>query len=144
VDAGRVNEAMGQLGLHQTHVRLDDLATSPLDMLRLLELLADGRLVDGPASAEMVRLLARQQVRNRIPALLPAEATVANKTGDWEGAAHDVGLVYGPRATLAVALLSDGITDREAVYEAMARAARDVYDVVSDPAFATRPYAPPP
>jgi len=32
---------------------------------------------------------------------------VANKTGNWEAAAHDVAIVYGPRSTFVIALLSD-------------------------------------
>jgi len=81
--------------------------------------------------------MARQQVRDRIPVQMPPEAVVANKTGNWEGAAHDVAIVYGPRATFVIALLSDGITDIDALYSAMSTAARNVYDLVNDPAFAS-------
>ena len=144
VRAQRINESMLALGLRQTAIERDHLSTSALDMLRLLELLARGRAVDGPTSGEMIRLMARQEVRNRIPALLPPEATVANKTGDWGGAAHDVGLIYGPRVTLALVFLSEDIADREAVYAAMARAARELDDLVNDPGVATRPYPPAP
>jgi beta-lactamase class A len=140
IDVSRLNEEVARLGLAQTHVRLDDLATSPRDMLHFLELLAGERAVNAQSSGEMVRLLLRQQVRNRIPAMLTVEATVANKTGDWGDAAHDVGLVYGPRATLALAFLSEGIADHEAVYAAMASATRDVYNLVSDPSFPTQPH----
>ena len=66
---------------------------------------------------------------------MPAEAVVANKTGNWEGAAHDVAIVYGPRSTFVIALLSDGITDIDALYAAMASSARNVYDLVNDPTF---------
>jgi beta-lactamase class A len=142
VGAGRINESMTRLGLQQTAILPGFLSTSALDMLRLLELLATGRAVDSPASAEMVSLLTRQQVRNRIPSLLPPEATVANKTGNWEDAVHDVGLVYGPSATVAIALLSDGVSDWEDVHAAMARASLAVYDVVNDPAFGSRPDPP--
>ena len=142
VGAWRINEDAARLGLSQTRVHTDDLATSALDMLHLLELIAGGQAVDTPTSAEMVRLLARQQIRDRIPAFLPAEATVANKTGDWDDAAHDVGLVYTPRATLAVAFLSDAMGDPDATNAAMARAARDLYDLAGDPTFATQPDPP--
>ena len=83
----------------------------------------------------MVHLMARQQVRNRIPVLMPPEATVANKTGNWEAAAHDVAIVYGPRSTFVIALLSDGIADFDGLYLAMATAARNVYDLANDPSF---------
>lgn len=137
VGSPRINDDMLSLGLELTHIRGGDLQTSAADMARLLELIAQGQAVSPETSAEMVHLMARQQVRDRIPALLPEEATVANKTGNWEGAAHDVGIVYGPRATFVMALLSDGITDLDELYAAMSTAARNVYDLVNDPAFAS-------
>ncbi len=144
--SAKINESMANLDLVHTRIQGDDLSTSAGDMLLFLERLARGEALDPPTSAEMVHLMARQQVRNRIPVLLPPEATVANKTGNWEGAAHDVAIIYGPRATLVCAFLSDGLDDFEAVYAAMARAARNAYDVLHDPTVDTRanPPLPPP
>jgi beta-lactamase class A len=135
VGSPRINDDMDSLGLLSTHVRGDDLKTSAGDMARLLEIIARGEALSSDTSAEMVHLMARQQVRNRIPVMLPPDAVVANKTGNWEQAAHDVAIVYGPRATFVIALLSDGITDVDALYVAMATAARNVYDLVNDPSF---------
>ena len=135
VGSPRINEDMLSLGLPSTHVRGDDLQTSAADMARLLEMIARGEALSSETSAEMVHLMARQQVRNRIPVKMPPEAVVANKTGNWEAAAHDVAIVYGPRATFVIALLSDGITDFDALYDAMSTSARNVYDLVNDPSF---------
>jgi beta-lactamase class A len=137
VGTGRINEDMLSLGLAHTYIRGDDLQTSAADMARLLEIIARGQALSAETSAEMVHLMARQQVRNRIPVLMPPEAVVANKTGNWEGAAHDVAIVYGPSATFVIALLADGITDFDGLYLAMATAARNVYDVLNDPVFAS-------
>ena len=142
VGTWRVNEDALELGMNQTYIRGDDLSTSALDMLRLLESIATGQAVDADSSAEMVQLMARQQVRNRIPALLPPEVTVANKTGNWEAAVHDVAIVYTPRATLAIVFLSDRVTDADAVNDAMGLAALNLYYLLSDPIFATRPSPP--
>lgn len=130
-----INEDMESMGLIRTHVRGDDLQTSAGDMARLLEIIARGEALSAETSAEMVHLMARQQVRNRIPVLMPPEAVVANKTGNWEAAAHDVAIVYGPRSTFVIALLSDGISDFDGLYLAMSTAARNVYDVLNDPSF---------
>ena len=135
VGSGRINEDMFSLGLMHTHIRGEDLQTSAYDMARLLEIIARGEALSAQTSSEMVHLMARQQVRNRIPVLLPAEATVANKTGNWAAAAHDVAIVYGPRSTFVIVLLSDGIADFDALYMAMATAARNVYDLANDPTF---------
>jgi beta-lactamase class A len=135
VGSSKINDDMLSLGLTHTHIRGDDLQTSAYDMGRLLELIARGEALSAETSAEMVHLMARQQVRNRIPVLIPPEATVANKTGNWDAAAHDVAIVYGPRSTFVIALLSDGITDFDGLYLAMSTAARNVYDLVNDPTF---------
>ncbi len=142
VGTSRINDDMASLGLDQTYIRGEDLQTSAADMVRLLELIARGQALSSSTSAEMVHLMARQQVRNRIPVLMPPEATVANKTGNWEGAAHDVAIVYGPRSTFVIALLSDGITDFDELYLAMATAARNVYDLTNDPSFGSSPTPP--
>jgi beta-lactamase class A len=142
VGTWKINEDVEGLGLTRTWIQDSQLATSALDMLRLLELIARGEAVDAQSSAEMVHLMSRQQVRNRIPVLLPPEAVVANKTGNWESAAHDVAIVYGPRSTFILAFLADGITDFDAVYEAMSRSARNVYDLTTDPAFGTQAVPP--
>lgn len=135
VGTPRINEDMASLGLKSTYIRGGDLQTSAADMAHFLEIVARGEALSGETSAEMVHLLARQQVRDRIPVKMPPEATVANKTGNWEAAAHDVAIVYGPRATFVMVLLSDGIADGEAVYEAMSTSARNVYDLLNDPSF---------
>ena len=48
------------------------------------------------AARQMLDILHRQQFRSGIPAGLPREARVANKTGDISTVAHDAGLVYLP------------------------------------------------
>jgi beta-lactamase class A len=135
VGTPRINEDMLSLGLMNTHIRGGDLQTSAADMARLLEIIARGEALSTETSAEMVSLMARQQVRDRIPVKMPPEATIANKTGNWEAAAHDVAIVYGPHSTFVIALLSDGIDDVEALYTAMSTSARNVYDLVNDPSF---------
>ena len=49
---------------------------------------------------------------------------VAHKTGNWEGATHDVGIVYGPHVTYVIAVLSDGTEEPGPI----ARFSRRVYD----------------
>jgi beta-lactamase class A len=138
----RVNDDAEVLGMDETHIHSDDLQTSAADMARLLEIIARGQAISPETSAEMVQLMARQQVRDRIPVLIPAEATVANKTGNWENAAHDVAIVYGPRSTLVIAFLADAVTDVDALYEAMSEAALAAYTLTNDPSFGASPNPP--
>jgi beta-lactamase class A len=111
VGAFNVNQDMRSLGLEHTRILADDLATSPADMLAFLEMLARGQGVSPAASAEMIHLLARQRVNDRIPRLLPADTIVAHKTGNLPGVVNDVGIVYGPDLSFIVVVLVDRTAD---------------------------------
>jgi beta-lactamase class A len=111
VGALAVNQDMATLGLSRTRVLLDDLTTSPGDMLRLLEMIALGQAVGSRASGDMVQILAQQRVNDRIPRLLPIGTVVAHKTGNVPGVVNDVGIVYGPAGPFVVAVLMDGTDD---------------------------------
>ena len=127
VGAFAVNRDVANLGLGHTRVLLDDLTTSPGDMLRLLESLAVGEAVNPRASGEMVQLMARQLVNNRIPSLLPAGTVVAHKTGNVPSVVNDVGIVYGPSGPFVVAVLVDGTNDEDEATRATADIALMAY-----------------
>jgi len=55
----------------------------------------------------MAELMAQEKVNDRIPQGVPEGIVVAHKTGNWENATHDVGIVYGARSTYVVVLMSD-------------------------------------
>ncbi len=104
---GLIDADMTRLGLKHTTVDSRELTTSARDMAVLLETMARGHTVSATASREMVDLLTQQTVRDRIPALLPSDTRVANKTGNWVDATHDVAIVYSPGATYVITVLSD-------------------------------------
>jgi beta-lactamase class A len=80
-------------------------------MLNFFEMLALGQAVSPGASSEMLHLLARQRVNDRIPRLLPAGTIVAHKTGNLPGVVNDVGIVYGADLTYIVVVLVDRTRD---------------------------------
>ena len=55
--------------------------STPREMARLMSLIAEGRAVNGEASAAMLATLRRQQDRAMIPRSLPDGVQVGNKTG---------------------------------------------------------------
>src|SRR5207249_2455073 len=62
-------------------------------LMQILTLLASRRVVSGTASDEMIAILLGQTFREGIPAGLPREVKVANKTG-WTGEVdHDAAIV---------------------------------------------------
>lgn len=118
--------AAQELGMSSTY--LDDYAwSSPADMLGFLELLARRQLVNPSASDRMVDLMKRQQIDNRIPALLPESVEVAHKTGELGDVRNDAGIVFAGDGTYVVVFMSDEISPGQAV-EAEARMSRMIYD----------------
>jgi beta-lactamase class A len=73
-------------------IGLDNVITAD-DMARLLVALAEGRLAGPEATAACERTLHAQEYRDGIPAGLPRDVVVGNKTGWITGVNHDVALV---------------------------------------------------
>jgi beta-lactamase class A len=96
---------------------------------RLFELMARGELVSKASSAEMIEILKRQQVNNRIPRYLEG-ITVAHKTGDgqpWIG--NDAGILWIKDAPVVLVVFTGrhrGTT--AALHDTVARVAAIVAD----------------
>ncbi|HZP81461.1 MAG TPA: serine hydrolase [Chthonomonadaceae bacterium] len=104
-----VNARMRELGLRETTLfrkayspdtpqskRYGLGVTTAREMLRLLALLAQGKIGDARTSAEIIAFLAGQQYRDMIPRLLPADWRYAGKTGGLDHVRNDVGIVTAP------------------------------------------------
>ena len=76
------------------------------------------------------QILQAQEFRSGIPAGLPDDARVANKTGEISTVAHDTGLVYLPdREPYAVTILTRWDADRTSGRrDTLARISRAVYE----------------
>lgn len=127
VGATNINRDMQGIGLRHTRLILDDVTTSPGDMLTFMEMLARGQGIDREASAEMIQLLSRQRVNDRIPRLLPAGTTVAHKTGNLPGVVNDAGIIYGPDATVIVVVLANGTPEESTAAQLTANIAAAAY-----------------
>lgn len=100
------------------------------DLMLIFEQLAKGTLVSDEASRQMVKILMDQYFRGRIPAKLPDDVKVANKTGSITKVCHDSGIVYLPDGRKYVlVLLTDGIEVPKAA-EVIANVSRHFYDYV--------------
>ncbi|MBK6872212.1 MAG: serine hydrolase [Kineosporiaceae bacterium] len=101
--------------------------TDAASLAALLVAIADGRAAS-PARCEWMRgVLTRQLWTEEIPAGLPAESLVGNKTGWLDGVQHDAALVLPPDGPgLALAVCTTGVVDshvRRRVIRALAAAA---------------------
>ncbi|WP_246195407.1 serine hydrolase [Halopolyspora algeriensis] len=93
-----------------------DNVTSALDQARVLDRLARGTALPDELTHWALDVLSRQQMRDRLPALLPVGAECWNKTGEQIGLRHDVGLIGRagkPQAVIAV--LVDQLTDERSL-----------------------------
>ncbi|HZT44525.1 MAG TPA: serine hydrolase [Chthonomonadaceae bacterium] len=70
--------------------------TTAREMLRLVTLLAEGKIGNAATSADIVSILAGQHYRDCIPRLLPADWQYAGKTGAVDHVRNDVGLLTAP------------------------------------------------
>jgi len=105
--AGNINNAMAALGLTQTRLTEDgSLPATAGDLARLVEAIALGE-AGAAATSDMLDLMVTEELGDRIPAKLPAGTRVAHKTGNFDGATHDAGIVYGKKGTYVMVLMSD-------------------------------------
>ncbi len=133
IGADRVNEFMAALGLEATrsmrkirgdgnqlkpaegwsregekpeNKRFGIGASTPREMVRLLELLEQGKVVDAASSRELLTVLERQQYKDGI-GRHGGELRVASKSGSLDALRSDVGIVFTPRGRIAIAITVD-------------------------------------
>jgi beta-lactamase class A len=81
--------------------------TSPKDMVRLLEMLEKGEVVSKEASADMIAVLRRQQLKDGIGRGQSDTTPVASKSGALDRFRADVGIVYTRKGRIAMAIYID-------------------------------------
>lgn len=136
LDTHQVNATAQALGLSATRINTtlpeeertaDENTTSARDMARLFSGLVRGTIVGPAASAEMLGVLSRQQINDRLPTGLPDGTPIAHKTGNLDGVAHDAGVITTPFGPRVVVLLTDGFSDYGDVVSLAAQVASDAY-----------------
>ncbi|MEO8855169.1 MAG: serine hydrolase [Ginsengibacter sp.] len=101
------------------------------DLMIIFDHLAKGTVVNKQACDSMIQILMHQQLREKIPAKLPADVKVANKTGSIDKVSHDSGIVFLPDGKeYVLVLLSKGVEDEKSVNETLANVSRIIYDHV--------------
>jgi len=108
--------------------------TSAGDLGRLLKLLVEGKVVGAAASATIIDIMKRQQLRNKLPAYLPEDVVIAHKTGDLDRLEHDAGIFFLPERSYILVVLTDQLSTNAAGVETIARISEVVYRALSTPA----------
>jgi beta-lactamase class A len=104
--------------------------SSPADMVRLLTLIDAGEGLTESGRDEILNTLKHQNFTTILQGRLPGGEgiEVAHKTGSLRGVKNDVGLVYSPNASYAIAIMSRGQDDIPEVTDRLSRTSRWIYD----------------
>ena len=123
----RMDRTIAQLLADRRDLRDPRDSSTPLAMLRLLQLIDSGQALSPESHARLLDMMARCVTgRNRIRALLPPGTPVEHKTGTLNGYAGDVAFVTLPdQRRIAMVMFARGGDNRPAV---IATAARAIYD----------------
>ncbi len=99
--------------------------TTPRDIAIFYEQLFNKTLIDETSSEQMLELLKKQRLNDRIPKYLPNNVSIAHKTGELDSFKHDAGIIYGKDPILFIALSESN--SQAGAAERIAILARDVY-----------------
>jgi beta-lactamase class A len=110
--------------------------TTPREMGRLLELIVrtarEPVANPGPLPADvckrMLGIMGRQQVRNRLPLLLPTAVDLAHKTGSLRRVSNDAGVLDTPKGPCVISVFGKDLGDDLEGHTAIAQVGRAVYE----------------
>lgn len=143
VGVERLNSLVKELGLTQTiwqRKMLDkearkagrDNFTSAGDMGRLLHILVEGKQVSKEVSEQVIDVMKRQQLRNKLPGLLPKKVVIASKTGELTNLVeNDVGIFFLPKRTYILAICTK-VSSNPIGVKAIAEISRLVYEALRE------------
>lgn len=80
--------------------------TTAADMAYILEKIYRGKFINDAVAGECISLLKQQKINDRIPALLPAGAQAAHKTGLEHNVCHDAGIVFTGKGDFLICVLT--------------------------------------
>ena len=103
---GAVDASMKSLGLRHTSLSTANLYTTANDLAYFMYRLENGTLASSADRARLVDLMKRQVYRDGIPA--GVGVPVADKVGFVDGYLNDAGIVYAPKRTYSMVIMSYG------------------------------------
>ncbi len=101
--------------------------TTPADIALFFEKLYKGQLADPKYTNEMIGLLKRQRLNEKIPKYIPDGISIAHKTGELDQFTHDAGIVYAPNGDYILVALSES-DSRDLANERIAGISQNVYN----------------
>ena len=135
-----INKTMRDLGAKEINVLrgVEDIkafnvglsnTTTALDLLKIYENLALGKVINSKLSEEMVGILKDQKYDDIIPKYLPKEIEIAHKDGWISGTRHDSGIVFiNNEKKYVLVLLSKNLEDEIKGADILAKVSLEIYN----------------
>lgn len=101
--------------------------TTAGDLGKYFEKLYGGEIVSADYSEEMIEILKKQTINDRIPKYLPKGIAVAHKTGELKEYKHDGGIVFTKKGDYVIIVLSK-TKDPVETAEKIANFSKDIFD----------------
>jgi beta-lactamase class A len=137
VGKDNINAMLYGLGLSKTMLRRkmmdvaaarrgDENVATPQEMVRLLEAIHKGKVLDKQTNAEFIKQLSTLK-DSYIPRYLPEGVQIANKPGELEGVRTDSGIVFAPNRPFAISVMTAYDRDEKAAGRAISEVALEAY-----------------
>lgn len=101
--------------------------TTAKDLGKYFEKLYKREIISEDYSEEMIAILKKQTINDRIPKYLPEEIAVAHKTGELKEYKHDGGIVFTKKGDYIIVVLSK-TQDSYKASEKIAKFSKAIYD----------------
>jgi beta-lactamase class A len=137
VGKDNVNAMLRSLGLSKTMLRRkmmdivaarrgDENVATPQEMVRLLETIFKGKVLNKESTAEFIKQLSTRK-DSYIPRYLPENVQVANKPGELEGVRNDSGIVFVQNRPFAISVMTAYDRDEKAAGRAISEVALEAF-----------------
>ena len=137
VGKDNVNAMLHGLGLSKTMLRRkmidiaaarrgDENVATPEEMVRLLEAIYKGKVLNNEATAALMKQLSTSK-QSYIPRLLPENVQVANKPGELEAVRTDSGIVFAANRPFAICVMTAYDRDERAAERTISEVALEAY-----------------
>ena len=127
VGVSNVASFLKKEGFTQSTVGRDLPKSTASDIAAFYTKLYRSDFVSNEYTQEMLELLKRQRINDRIPKYLPESIEVAHKTGELGSSKHDAGIVFTPEGDYVIVMMSESSTPQQAA-ERLAKISENVYN----------------
>jgi beta-lactamase class A len=125
-----IQAAADKIGASNTTIKTP-ISTSAEDIGLLLERIYKGEVGSFESSEQIIDLLTKAQINNRIPAKLPESLKIAHKTGELSQVRNDAGIVFLEGNPYLIVMMSKNLKGEDEAIENLAEVSKIVYDYYS-------------